>query len=167
MLLEIYTDGSTRKNGFKNNIGGWAFVIQKLNGELECYNGVESNTTNQRCELIAAIMACEKATQFLDNLDGFDKIIIHSDSAYLINCYKQKWYANWERNGWVNAKKQPVANIDLWKRLIPFFNDVRFSFLKVKGHSGDRLNELTDLLAKGDFPDGYCCTRLTYESVYN
>jgi hypothetical protein len=76
------------------------------------------------------------------------KVEIFSDSAYLINCCKAAWWKTWARNGWKNSKKQPVANQDLWERLIPYFKDTEhFTFTKVKGHAGDRYNEQVDGMA--------------------
>ena len=75
-----------------------------------------------------------------------------SDSTYVVNCFRDRWYVRWEANGWRNAKKQPVANADLWRPLIELVlaNDVAFRW--VKGHSGDRLNDLVDQLAVAAIP---------------
>lgn len=145
-MYEIYTDGSTRKNGREGSSGGWAYVVV-VNGEMDCYdNGFEAPTTNQRMELTAAINACEFICH---NSIGFEPIIIYSDSAYLINCIKQNWWCNWQRNGWINSKKEPVANKDLWEKLIPYFNKANISWKKVKGHAGETYNEMADQLARG------------------
>lgn len=77
-----------------------------------------------------------------------DTATIYSDSAYIINCITQKWYKKWQTNGWRNSKKEPVANRELWERLIPYFENPRFSFEKVKGHSGEKdWNDYVDRLA--------------------
>lgn len=148
MRYEIYTDGACRGNGKGNAIGGWGYIILRNNEVIHKANGGEANTTNQRMELTAAIMACEK----LMEIDPFAIVKLYSDSAYMINCKKQNWYKSWERNGWKNSKKQPVANPDLWKRLIGYFdNESQFEFIKVKGHAGrteqEKWNELVDKLA--------------------
>lgn len=149
-LLEIYTDGSTRNNGRKNSEGGWAYVIVN-NGELESYDsGMATSTTNQKMELTAAIKACEFICPDINNPSSIlDNVIIYSDSAYLINCYNLNWWGKWELNGWINSKKEPVANKKLWEKLIPYFKNNIFHFLKVQGHSGIKYNEMADRLAKG------------------
>ena len=80
-------------------------------------------------------------------------IEVVSDSTYVVNCFRDKWYVRWETNGWRNAKKQPVANADLWQaadraRRWPTTSTFRW----VKGHSGDRLNDLVDQLAVAAIP---------------
>ena len=75
-----------------------------------------------------------------------------SDSTYVVNCFRDKWYVRWEANGWRNAKKQPVANADLWRPLIELVEADDVTFRWVKGHSGDRLNDLVDQLAVAAIP---------------
>ena len=143
-MYEIYTDGATSGNGKANAPGGWAYVILK-NGRLVSQNsGAEVGTTNQRMELTAALRACEE----IDAMDGFATVRLYSDSAYLINCFKQSWWKSWRANGWKNSKKEPVANQDLWERLIYFFMKAPgYDFIKVKGHAGNQYNEMVDTLA--------------------
>lgn len=144
----IYCDGSTRANGQADAVGGWAYLvsIQEF-GEPYQFIGVGSaeGTTNQRMELTAAINALDK---IVDELCPFDQVEVYTDSAYLHNCYKQKWYLNWQMNGWKNSKKQPVANQDLWEKLIPYFEAPNIEFLKVKGHADNELNNYVDELAQ-------------------
>ena len=65
-----------------------------------------------------------------------------------VRCFTENWWRNWELNGWVNSKKEPVANQDLWKGLIHFFHKApSYSFIKVKGHSGNKYNEIVDKMA--------------------
>lgn len=148
-MIEIYTDGACSNNGKTSSIGGWGFVVLKHldTGEdliLEEDWGARKATTNQQMELTAAVMAC----RLIQTRFPFEKIKIYSDSAYLINCYNEKWYFNWERNGWVNSKRQPVANAILWKELIPFFSNPNIEWIKVKGHTGERdWNDYVDNLA--------------------
>lgn len=147
MVFDIYCDGSTRGNGQENSVGAWAYVVLGPNGKI-CQNcQAEKNTTNQRMELTAAIEALEYLVHN-EICVPFDKIIVYTDSAYLHNCYAQNWYKNWQRNGWVNAKKQPVANRDLWERLIDFFEMPEVEFTKVKGHADNRWNCYVDDLAQ-------------------
>lgn len=153
MKYLIYTDGSTRNNGKTNAVGGWAYVILTFNEQIPEYygrdqnSGAELNTTNQRMELTAAINALKSLNEWHLVRDE-DGVVVFSDSAYLINCYKQNWWVNWEKNGWKNSKKQPVANKDLWERLIPFFKDERIKWEKVKGHENDVWNCYVDNLAQ-------------------
>ena len=108
-------------------------------------SGGEIGTTNQRMELTAALKACQE----VDKLDAFARVKIYSDSAYLVNCWKQHWWRAWQANGWKNSKKQPVANPDLWMGLIPFFEKAPngYDFIKVKGHAGNKWNEVVDKMA--------------------
>lgn len=152
MIYEVYCDGSTRGNGKENAVGAWAYVI--INGQ---YNSMVAGdvqavagTTNQRMELHAAIEGISKT---LPLLSRGDVINVYTDSAYLHNCYNQKWYENWQKNGWRNSKKEPVANRDLWEMLIPYFEMFEVNFHKVKGHAGGRnnhemWNEYVDNLAQ-------------------
>lgn len=147
-MLDIYTDGSTKGNGKSGSHGGWSYVVV-VDGELDCYDcGKAAPTTNQKMELTAAIKAC----QFIcpNPKDNFTPITIYSDSAYLINCYKQNWWRNWERNGWRNSKNEPVANRELWEQLIPYFETTSITWKKVQGHAGNYFNEMADRLAKGE-----------------
>lgn len=128
--MEIYTDGATSNNGKDGAIGGWAYVIINDKKEIICSErGCIENATNNICELTAIIKACEMAQKF------WGCHHIYSDSAYCINCYKQKWYRKWQQNGWINSNKKPVANQELWEKLIPFFENPLFNFEKVEGHS--------------------------------
>jgi ribonuclease HI len=73
---------------------------------------------------------------------------LHSDSAYLINAFQRKWIEKWQHNGWLNVKKQPVDNQDLWKRLVALTEKHQVRWIKVEGHSDDELNNRCDYLAK-------------------
>jgi ribonuclease HI len=79
------------------------------------------------------------------------RLIIVSDSTYVVNCFKDRWWVKWKANGWRNAKKEPVANDDLWKPFIAFYESLptaqRPDFQWVKGHSGDPMNDLVDQIA--------------------
>ena len=147
MIFEVYTDGSTKNNGYENSVGGWAYSVSESGRRITCDSGAEFNTTNQRMELTAAIKALEYV-MYEFAVPNIDKVIIYTDSAYLHNCYTQKWYVNWKKNGWKNAKKQPVANQDLWEKLIQWFETPEVDFQKVKGHAGNTGNENVDALAQ-------------------
>lgn len=160
-MIEIYTDGSSMKSR-----SGWGFVAVR-NGEIiHTESGQESSDkTNQQMELIAAIRGLSWWTNTFHSLT--DTVTIFSDSAYLINCYIERWYDNWQANGWYNSKKEPVANKTLWQRLIPFFENDRCSFLKIKGHSGHTFNELADKLAQGVASSDLDLTRDKKDDIIN
>ena len=75
------------------------------------------------------------------------ELIIVSDSTYVVHCFRDRWYVKWQRNGWKNSKKEPVANVDLWKPLVELVLERRPEFRWVKGHSGNPMNDLVDRLA--------------------
>ncbi len=104
--------------------------------------GAEPNTTNQRMELLAVLEA-------LREIDGPVEVI--SDSTYVVNCFRDRWYDGWLRRGWRNSARKPVANRDLWEPLIGLYlrRQDEVSFRWVKGHSGDGWNEIVDQMARG------------------
>ena len=139
-MIEIYTDGSATKSR-----SGWGFVAVKNNEIIYQKSGVEHiGDTNQMMELIAALEACKWATN-----QHYDDITIYSDSAYLVNCYNDKWFVKWENNNWKNSKNESVATIDFWNQLIMSFRLPHIHFVKVKGHNGNQYNEIADKLATG------------------
>lgn len=142
MTIKIYTDGACSENP---GPGGWAAII--IENEKTEYFGSEMSTTNNRMEMTAAI----KALEFIINEDN-KPIEIYSDSAYLINCFLQGWYKKWEQNGWRNSKGNPVENKDLWKKLLELNEKYQITWIKVKGHSDNELNNRCDLLAKSIVP---------------
>lgn len=101
-------------------------------------SGAEDPSTNQRMEVQAALHA-------VTSLDG--PLEIYSDSTYVVNCFRDEWWVGWERRGWRNSQKKPVANQDLWKPLIAAVKGRDVSFHWVKGHSGDEWNDIADELA--------------------
>ncbi|MFS1514379.1 ribonuclease HI [Chengkuizengella sp. SCS-71B] len=132
----IYTDGACSGNP---GPGGWGAIL--LYGEhRKEISGGEPNTTNNRMEMIAVIESLKK-------LKSPCKVKVHSDSAYIVNCFKQGWIHNWKRNGWKNSKKQPVENQDLWKTLDDLMKIHDVEYIKVKGHSDNELNNRCDFLA--------------------
>ena len=134
--IYIYTDGACRGNGKTEASGGWAFLVKSEDQTIIFSDsGIVKNTTNQRMELLAAINALSYVSK---EFSGEYEYYLFSDSAYLINCYQQNWWKNWLKNNWLNSKKEPVKNRELWERLIPYFQDARFEFIKVKGHAGNK-----------------------------
>ena len=131
-VTTAYTDGACSGNP---GPGGWAWAVD--GGPYA--SGFEARSTNQRMEITAALEAVR-------TLHG--PLVVVSDSTYVVNCFRDRWWAGWQRRGWVNSAKKPVANRDLWEPLIELVNergDVTFQW--VKGHSGDRMNDLVDRLA--------------------
>lgn len=153
--VQIYCDGSCNGNGKATNEGGWAYYFLELNDDnniivIKSDNERIKNTTNNQMELIAAINGCIHCLKYMSEHYNEDwNCEVYTDSAYIHNCMAQKWYINWRRNGWRNAKKEPVKNKELWEQLIPFFENKHFKFLKVAGHSGVEWNEKVDKLARG------------------
>lgn len=134
----IYTDGACSGNP---GPGGWGAIIIEGDKRREI-SGSADRTTNQRMELLAAVKA-------LEALDGrFERVTLVSDSAYLVNCFRDRWYERWRRNGWMNVKKQPVQNRDLWERLVALADAHKVRFVKTKGHADDELNIRADALAR-------------------
>jgi ribonuclease HI len=132
--MRVYTDGSCR-----NTVGGWAW----WNEETGDYaSGAITPTTNQRMELYAALDAVDS------HLDAKDLVIV-SDSAYLVNCFRDKWYEKWEKRKWRGHEGRTIANADIWKPLIALVKENgRVQFEWVKGHNGDYGNEMADRLAQ-------------------
>lgn len=140
-VVTIYCDGACSGNQFKGNRGGWGAVLSYKDTVKEIRGG-EWNTSNQRMELTACIEALER-------LKGKGrKVTVFSDSAYLVNGMNQRWYDRWRRNGWLNYRKKPVENRDLWERLLALNAKHDVTFTKVVGHTGIRLNERADELAR-------------------
>ena len=125
--VNIYTDGACAGNQEKDNIGGWGCVLEYAGREKEL-NGGEINTTNNRMELTALIEALSALKE-----RGL-RLRIFSDSSYLVNCFRSKWYVSWQKNGWKNSKKQPVENRELWEKLLALLEGNRTEFYLVKGH---------------------------------
>lgn len=131
--LVIYTDGACSGNP---GPGGWAWAVAP-DGDVSNAGG-EAHSTNQRMEMMAVLEA-------LRSNSGL--ITIVSDSTYVVNCFRDRWWVRWQSNGWRNSKREPVANTDLWKPLIERVQAQQPVFRWVKGHSGDRMNDLVDRLA--------------------
>lgn len=136
MPVEIYTDGACSGNP---GPGGWGAILISKGSEKEI-SGSEANTTNQRMELAAAIGA-------LKALKYPCEVKLYSDSAYLINAFKQNWIGNWLTNGWLNSQRKPVENRDLWQELIHLNDTHQIEWIKVKGHQDNIINNRCDKLA--------------------
>ena len=126
-ILRIYTDGGCAGNQSDENLGGWGAVLEYRSAVKELHGG-EANTTNNRMEMTALLEALRAVTK------EDQKIQVFSDSSYLMDCFRKKWYEGWQRNGWKTAKKTPVENQDLWQELLPFLSRHDIRFYRVKGH---------------------------------
>ena len=135
-LVVIHTDGSCLSNP---GPGGWAAILQWQDNEREL-TGSELNTTNNRMELMAAIMG-------LNALKRPMTVKLHTDSQYVLSGV-QDWVPRWKDNGWKTAAKKPVANQDLWQRLDAAASRHTVHWHWVKGHAGNPLNERCDGLAR-------------------
>jgi ribonuclease HI len=127
----VYTDGACSHNP---GPGGWAWVVP--DGDFGAGN--DPATTNQRMELRAVLEA-------LKSNEGALHVI--SDSTYVVNCFRDKWWVGWLARGWRNSKREPVANRDLWEPLIAEVRARDVTFEWVRGHNGSRYNHLADELA--------------------
>lgn len=129
----MFTDGACLGNP---GPGGWAWAVP--DGPYR--SGAAPATTNQRMEITAVLEA-------LRGLDG--PLLVKSDSTYVVNCFRDRWWDGWMRRGWRNSAGKPVANRDLWEPLLALAltddRPVRFDW--VKGHSGDLMNDRVDKLA--------------------
>ena len=138
--LEIYCDGGCRGNQGNVNVGGWGAYLVWGEHRKELFGG-ERNTTNNKMELMGAI----EGLRAIKNKDV--PVDVYVDSAYVLNGITQ-WIFGWMKKGWVNSKKEPVANKELWQALYEEkkrFPDITFH--KVKGHSTNEGNNKADELA--------------------
>lgn len=133
--VEIYTDGACRGNP---GPGGWAALL-RYKGSEKTLHGSEPMTTNNRMELMAAIMALESLTRPCS-------VSLTTDSEYVKKGIAE-WLPSWKKRGWKTAAKQPVKNVDLWQRLDAAAQRHRVEWHWVRGHSGHPENELVDRLA--------------------
>jgi ribonuclease HI len=135
--VTVYTDGACRGNP---GPGGWGWAVP--GGPYA--SGADPATTNQRMEIMAALEALRFLTTRYDST-----IDVVSDSTYVVNCFKDRWWQGWQRRNWKNSQNKPVANRDLWEPLIEvaLASKAQVGWRWVKGHSGDRWNDRVDELA--------------------
>jgi ribonuclease HI len=134
--IEIWTDGACSGNP---GPGGWGALMRSNGVETELHGG-EPATTNNRMELMAAIVA-------LESQKPGAKITLHTDSQYVKDGLT-KWILAWKRNGWKTADRKPVKNQDLWMRLDAAASAHKVDWRWVRGHDGDEGNERADALAR-------------------
>lgn len=133
--VEIFTDGACRGNP---GPGGWGSLL-RYDGHEKRMHGGEKETTNNRMELMAAIMALETLKQPC-------KVKLTTDSKYVMDGITS-WIVDWKKRGWKTAAKKPVKNVDLWQRLDEAVNDHQIDWHWVRGHTGHTENEIADMLA--------------------
>ncbi len=134
-LVEAWTDGGAKPNP---GPGGWGAVLRYGAAEREL-SGAEPATTNNRMELTAACAALEALTRRC-------RVVLHTDSEYVRNGIT-RWHAGWVRRNWRNAAGDPVANMDLWRRLLAAAAQHDVEWRWIRGHAGDAMNERADRLA--------------------
>jgi ribonuclease HI len=137
--VEIYTDGACSGNPGR---GGWGTILL-YEGKEKVLSGYEPDTTNNRMELRAALEGL-KALKFPCD------VRLYSDSSYLVNAFNKEWIKNWKSNGWRTSGKDDVRNKDLWEQLDRLARLHNVTWIKVKGHSDNELNNRCDKLATGE-----------------
>ena len=134
--VHLYTDGACSGNP---GPGGWGAVLIYGEARKELSGG-ERDTTNNRMELTAAIRG-------LQALREPCRVILTSDSRYLVDAVTKGWLRSWQRRGWKKAGNDPVLNDDLWQQLLPLLEQHQVEFVWVKGHAGHPENECCDRMA--------------------
>ncbi|HMD45760.1 MAG TPA: ribonuclease H [Acidimicrobiales bacterium] len=136
LATAVYTDGSCLGNP---GPGGWAWAVP----DGPWASGADRRTTNQRMEITAALEALRAL------VPSHPSVEVVSDSTYVVNCFRQRWWVGWLRRDWRNSQGKPVANRDLWEPLIDLAlgEEVPVTWRWVKGHSGDPWNDVVDQLA--------------------
>jgi len=141
--VEIFTDGACSKNP---GPGGWAAILTCKGYEKELY-GFEPHTTNNRMELLSILKALEALKESCD-------VRIYTDSAYVYNAFNKRWLNKWQTNNWITHAKEPVANKDLWIKLVELSGKHHLEWHKVKGHSDNEMNNRCDKLARNAIKEG-------------
>ena len=133
--VEIWTDGGCKPNP---GPGGWAAILRFGQHEREL-TGADPATTNNRMELTAAAAALEALTRPC-------RVVLHTDSEYVRNGVT-RWSTGWVRRNWRNSAGDPVANMDLWRRVLDAAKTHEIDWRWIRGHAGDAMNERADRLA--------------------
>ena len=152
MKIRIYTDGACSENP---GPGGWASIWVSDNG-IKVISGNNPNTTNNQMELTAVVVSLRRVRNFLTTSSNpwmSKEYEIYSDSAYVVNSINNNWIDRWMLNDWKTSKGDDVKNVELWMECLKLLSQIRqmgikITFIKVKGHSGDTLNEYADEIAK-------------------
>ncbi|MDR0363086.1 MAG: ribonuclease HI [Planctomycetota bacterium] len=137
-FVQIYADGACSGNP---GPGGWGALLRAPAANVEKrLSGAEKNTTNNRMELMAVIST-------LEALNVPCTVEVVTDSRYIVDAFQKNWIRNWLRNGWKTASRQPVKNVELWKRLLDAAAPHQIAWTWIRGHAGHPENELADSLA--------------------
>lgn len=138
--ITIYTDGGCRNNGSKDNVGAIGILlIYPEKNYIKEYKEAYKNTTNNKMELLAVIKA-------LKMLKEPCKVEVYSDSAYVVNAFRQNWVGSWKAKGWTRGKSGELKNKELWIELDDLTQKHQVEFKKVKGHSDNPYNNRCDEL---------------------
>lgn len=142
MKVTIYTDGSAKGN--PNGPGGYGTVLLYVDTKgvthRREYSGGYKKTTNNRMELMGAIVGLEALLRPC-------QVDLYSDSQYLVKAFNEHWIDSWQRRNWRRGKNEPVKNADLWQRLLAACRPHELTFHWVRGHAGNPENERCDQLA--------------------
>ncbi|MMZ47348.1 Ribonuclease H [compost metagenome] len=136
--VTIYTDGACSGNP---GSGGWAAILKYGEHTKEIWDGPVGGTTNIKMEMAAVYYA-------LDALKEPCKVTMYTDLQLIFDAFNKRWLDSWVNNGWNNSKGKPVANADIWEGIFNVAARHDVTVVKVKGHSGDPINERCDQLAK-------------------
>ena len=151
-MIRIYTDGACSENP---GPGGWASVWMSDNN-IKVVSGRNPKTTNNQMELTAVVASLRRVWNILNTSSNpwtSKEYEIYSDSAYVVKSINNKWIERWRLNGWKTSKGDDVKNVELWMECLKLLSQIKrmgikITFIKVKGHSGDTLNEYADEVAK-------------------
>lgn len=135
--VTIYTDGAASGNPGPGGYG----VILEFQGKRKELSGGYRRTTNNRMELLAAVVGLEALKERCE-------VTLYTDSAYLVNALNEGWAQRWRAHGWMRNKNEPALNLDLWERLLRLCEQHEVHFVWVKGHAGHPENERCDQLAQ-------------------
>ncbi len=132
----LFTDGACSGNP---GVGGWGALLVFNNVEKRI-SGAEKDTTNNRMEMTAVI-------EGLKCLKEPCEVEVYSDSAYTVNAFENGWIYGWQKNGFIKSDNKQVLNTDLWQKLLELTKVHKVKFIKVKGHSDNKYNNICDKLA--------------------
>jgi len=148
--IEVYTDGACTQGAFMPWPGGYAVYVILTDREPIIIQGGKLHTTNNEMELTAFLKGLEVA-DFQSFMKEYDAVNIYTDSAYIHNCFQQKWYEKWFKNNWISSSKEEVKNKDLWIKIFNVVDKVKkqtnLQILKVTAHSTNKYNNMVDELA--------------------
>lgn len=137
--VDMYTDGACSYNP---GPGGYGIVLI-YNGVEKQFSGFDENTTNNRMEIMAVIEGLKKLKEPCE-------VTIYTDSAYTMNAFDLGWLDDWQLNNWKNKQKKDVLNKDLWQELLLQMSKHKITWVKVKGHSDNKYNNICDKLARAE-----------------